>query len=180
MNCFWYCQTEEYKKKILEDFNNFKGGGIKMENITLGIIYTFKTFGTNKAKSVLLDFLSEYTNTPKEHYSQQKLIRIIRSAFADYIRFCDNPGYEIYSYFDAKRYKEDLKVYNYKLYKEYQESEDIFDDDTQALIITLCNTQVKELDKKTKNYKYINGFHKADGFLKEVLDKLEKRKEESF
>lgn len=151
-----------------------------MEDMTLGIIYTFKNFGTNNAKEILIDFMSKYTMTPKEYYSKLELIRIIRSAFVDYIRFCDNPGYEIYSYFDAKKQKEDLKIYNYKLYKEYQESEDIFDDDTQALIATLCNTQVKEFDKETKKYKYINGFYDAEGFLKEVLDKLEKRKEESF
>lgn len=147
-----------------------------MEDMTLGIIYTFKNFGTNKAKSVLINFMSEYTNTPKEHYSQQNLIMIIRNAFVDYIRSCDNPGYEIYSYFDVKRQKENLKIYNYKLYKECQESEDIFDDDTQALIVTLCNTKVKELDKETKNYRYINGFHDVNGFLKETLDKLKEEK----
>ena len=43
-----------------------KNKSTEMEDIELGIIYALKR-GEN-----VIDFLSEYTGTPKEHYSEKK------------------------------------------------------------------------------------------------------------
>lgn len=56
-----------------------------MDDLTLGIIDAVKR-GKKSGKESIIDFLSEYTGTPKEHYSDSKLIQIIRNAFIDYLK----------------------------------------------------------------------------------------------
>ena len=79
-----------------------------MDNLTLGIIYAVKHSGKT-AKESIVDFLSEYTATPKEHYSDGELVRIIRDAFVDYLKTADNPAFDVWQYFDAKRQQENFK-----------------------------------------------------------------------
>lgn len=43
-----------------------------MDDLTLGIIDAVKR-GKKSGKESIIDFLSEYTGTPKEHYSDSKL-----------------------------------------------------------------------------------------------------------
>ena len=66
-----------------------------MDNLTLGIIYAVKHSGKT-AKESIVDFLSEYTATPKEHYSDGELVRIIRDAFVDYLKTADNPAFDVW------------------------------------------------------------------------------------
>lgn len=69
-----------------------------MDDLTLGIIDAVKR-GKKSGKESIIDFLSEYTGTPKEHYSDSKLIQIIRNAFIDYLKTADNPAFEVWQYF---------------------------------------------------------------------------------
>lgn len=45
-----------------------------MDDLTLGLIYAAK-HSEKSAKESIIDFLSEYIETPKEYYSDGELIR---------------------------------------------------------------------------------------------------------
>lgn len=122
-----------------------------MDNLTLGIIYAVKHSGKT-AKESIVDFLSEYTATPKEHYSDNELVRIIRDAFIDYLKTADNPAFDVWQYFDAKRQQENFKDVFPVQQKKYAERDNLFDIDTEGIISALRLSHVKE------NGNYINGF----------------------
>jgi len=44
-----------------------------MDDLTLGLIYAIK-HSKKSAKESIVDFLSEYTGTPKEHYSDREVV----------------------------------------------------------------------------------------------------------
>lgn len=91
-----------------------------MDDLTLGIIDAVKR-GKKSGKESIIDFLSEYTGTPKEYYSDGELIRIIRNAFVDYLKTADNPAFEVWQYFDAKRQQENFKDVFPEQHKKYAE-----------------------------------------------------------
>lgn len=122
-----------------------------MEDLTLGIIYAVKQ-SDKSARESIVDFLSEYTGTPKEYYSDNELIRIIRNAFVDYLKTADNPAFDVWQYFDAKRQKENFKDVFPEQHKKYAERDNCMDIDTEAIISALRLSHVQE------NGKYINGF----------------------
>lgn len=122
-----------------------------MDNLTLGIIYAVKHSGKT-AKESIVDFLSEYTATPKEHYSDNELVRIIRDAFIDYLKTADNPAFDVWQYFDAKRQQENFKDVFPVQQKKYAERDNLFDIDTEGIISALRLSHVKE------NGNYVNGF----------------------
>lgn len=122
-----------------------------MDDLTLGLIYTVKYSGKS-AKESIIDFLSKYTETPKEYYSDGELIRIIRNAFVDYLKTVDNPAFEVWQYFDAKRQKENFKDVFPEQHKKYAERDNCIDIDTEAIISAFRLTCVQ------KDGKYVNGF----------------------
>lgn len=122
-----------------------------MENLTLGIIYALKNSGKSSKESII-DFLSEYSGTPKEYYSDGQIIRIIRDSFIDYLRTSDNPAFDVWQYFDAKQQRENFKDVFPEQYKKYYENDGTMDIDTESIISALRLTHVRE------NNKYINGF----------------------
>lgn len=65
--------------------------GEVMNDLTLGLIYAVK-HSEKSAKESIIDFLSEYTGTPKQYYSDNELVRIIRDSFVDYLKTADNPA----------------------------------------------------------------------------------------
>ena len=73
-----------------------------MNDLTLGLIYAVK-HSEKSARESIIDFLSEYTGTPKEYYSDNELVRIIRDSFVDYLKTADKPAFDVWQYFDAKR-----------------------------------------------------------------------------
>ena len=77
-----------------------------MDDLTLGIIYAIKHNGNSKES--IVDFLSEYTGTPKEYYSDGQIKRIMRDRFVDYLKTADDPAYNVWEYFDAKRMAENF------------------------------------------------------------------------
>ena len=126
-----------------------------MDNLTLGIIYAVKHSGKT-AKESIVDFLSEYTATPKEHYSDGELVRIIRDAFVDYLKTADNPAFDVWQYFDAKRQQENFKDVFPVQQKKYTEQDNLFDIDTEGIISALRLSHVKE------NGNYLNGLRHCD------------------
>ena len=122
-----------------------------MDDLTLGIIDAVKR-GKKSGKESIIDFLSEYTGTPKEHYSDSKLIQIIRNAFIDYLKTADNPAFEVWQYFDAKRQQENFKDVFPEQHKKYAERDNCMDIDTEAIISAFRLTCVQ------KDGKYVNGF----------------------
>lgn len=124
-----------------------------MEKLTLGIIYAIKHINNNKSsKESIVDFLSEYTGTPKEYYTERELVGIIRNAFVDYLRTAENPAFDVWQYFDAKRQAENFKDVFPKQHEKYKERDDCFDIDTEGILSALRLSKVKE------NGKYVNGF----------------------
>lgn len=126
-----------------------------MDDLTLGLIYAVKHNGKS-AKESIIDFLSEYTGTPKEYYSDGELIRIIRNAFVDYLKTADNPAFEVWQYFDAKRQKENFKDVFPEQHKKYAERDNCIDIDTEAIISAFRLTCVQ------KDGKYVNGFRNME------------------
>ena len=122
-----------------------------MDDLTLGLIYAVKHSGKT-AKESIIDFLSEYTGTPKKYYSDSELIRIIRNAFVDYLKTADNPAFEVWQYFDAKRQQENYKDVFPEQYKKYAERDNLLDIDTEAILSAFRLTYVR------KDSKYVNGF----------------------
>lgn len=125
-----------------------------MDDLTLGIIDAVKR-GKKSGKESIIDFLSEYTGTPKEHYSDGELIRIIRNAFVDYLKTADNPAFEVWQYFDAKRQQENFKDVFPEQHKKYAERDNCMDIDTEAIISAFRLTCVQ------KDGKYVNGFRES-------------------
>lgn len=125
-----------------------------MDDLTLGIIDAVKYSGKS-AKESIIDFLSEYTGTPKEYYSDGELIRIIRNAFVDYLKTADNPSFEVWQYFDAKRQQENFKDVFPEQQKKYAERDNCMDIDTEAIISAFRLTRVQ------KDGKYVNGFREG-------------------
>lgn len=122
-----------------------------MDDLTLGIIDAVKR-GKKSGKESIIDFLSEYTGTPKEYYSDGELIRIIRNAFVDYLKTADNPAFEVWKYFDAKRQQENFKDVFPEQHKKYAERDNCMDIDTEAILSAFCLACVQ------KDGKYVNGF----------------------
>lgn len=122
-----------------------------MDNMTLGIIDAVKR-GKKSGKESIIDFLSEYTGTPKEYYSDGELIRIIRNAFVDYLKTADNPAFDVWQYFDAKRQQENFKDVFPAQDKKYAKRDNCMGIDTEAILSAFCLACVQE------NGKYVNGF----------------------
>lgn len=125
-----------------------------MDDLTLGIINAVKR-GEKSAKESIIDFLSKYTGTPKEYYSDGELIRIIRNAFVDYLKTADNPAFEVWQYFDTKRQKENFKDVFPEQHKKYAERDNCMDIDTEAILSAFRLTRVQE------DGKYVNGFRES-------------------
>lgn len=125
-----------------------------MDDLTLGIIDAVKR-GEKSGKESIIDFLSEYTGTPKEYYSDNELIRIIRNAFVDYLKTADNPAFDVWQYFDAKRQKENFKDVFPEQHKKYAERDNCMDIDTEAILSAFRLALVQ------KDGKYVNGFRES-------------------
>lgn len=126
-----------------------------MEDLTLGLIYAVKQ-SEKSAKESIVDFLPEYTGTPKEYYSDGELVRIIRDAFVDYLKTADKPSFDVWQYFDAKRQQENFKDVFPEQQKKYAERDGKMDIDTEAIISALRLSRVQE------NGKYVNGFRNME------------------
>ena len=122
-----------------------------MDDLTLGLIYAIK-HSKKSAKESIVDFLSEYSGTPKEHYSDREVVWIIRNAFIDYLKTADNPAFDMWQYFDAKRQKENFRDVFPEQHKQYIERSGVIDIDTESIISALCLSHVQE------NGQYVNGF----------------------
>ena len=107
--------------------------GEVMNDLTLGLIYAVKHSGKS-AKESIIDFLSEYTGTPKQYYSDNELVRIVRDSFVDYLKTADNPAFEVWQYFDAKRQQENFKDVFPEQHKKYAERDNCMDIDTEAIL----------------------------------------------
>lgn len=125
--------------------------GEVMNDLTLGLIYAVK-HSEKSAKESIIDFLSEYTGTPKQYYSDNELVRIIRDSFVDYLKTADKPAFDVWQYFDSKRQQENFKDVFPEQEKKYAKRDGKMDIDTEAIIsaFRLCHVQ--------ENGKYVNGF----------------------
>lgn len=125
--------------------------GEVMNDLTFGLIYAVK-HSEKSAKESIIDFLSEYTGTPKQYYSDNELVRIIRDSFVDYLKTADNPAFDVWQYFDAKRQQENFKDVFPEQHKKYAERDNCMDIDTEAILSAFRLACVQ------KDGKYVNGF----------------------
>lgn len=117
-----------------------------MEDSTLGTIYALKHADKSYDEAVI-DFWSEYTETPAKYYGKEVLMDIATNAIRDYISTADNPSYVLYMLFDYMHF--DCK----SLWKVDKDFDDRVRD---AIWTTLALTQVR------RDGKYINGFRELD------------------
>lgn len=85
----------------------------------------------------------------------QELIQIIRNAFIDYLKTADNPAFEVWQYFDAKRQQENFEDVFPAQHKKYAERDNCMDIDTEAILSAFRLTCVQ------KDGKYVNGFRES-------------------
>lgn len=126
-----------------------------MNDLTLGLIYAIK-HSEKSAKESIIDFLSEYTGTPKQYYSDNELVQIIRDSFVDYLKTADKPSFDVWQYFDAKRQQENFKEVFPDQAKKYAKRDGKMDIDTEAIISAFRLSRVQE------NGKYVNGFRNME------------------
>lgn len=118
-----------------------------MDNSTLGTIYTLK-HSKKEYDEAVIDYWSEYTDTPAKYYGKEILMDIAVKTIRDYISTADNPSYVLYNLFDCMHF--DCK----SLWKVDKD----FDDRVRnAIWNTLVMSQVKNSDGN-----YINGFRELD------------------
>lgn len=103
-----------------------------MNDLTLGLIYAVK-HSEKSAKESIIGFLSEYTGTPK----------------------ADNPAFDVWQYFDAKRQQENFKDVFPEQHKKYAERDNCMDIDTEAILSAFRLACVQ------KDGKYVNGFRES-------------------
>lgn len=123
-----------------------------MDNLTIGIIYAIKN-GMKGPCENIVSFLSAYTGTPREYYDDVELKKILQQSFIDYLKTADNPSFDVWQFFEAKRHRENYREIFPKHAKEQEEKLHFLDDDSEAIISALRMTAVQ------KDGKYINGFY---------------------
>lgn len=101
-----------------------------MNDMTLGLIYAIKHREDQTMEEAAVDFLSNYTDTPKQQYNQNVLRFVLRVCFSDYIGAADHPSSVMEEFF--------------KYCDKYGE--------IQGILTTL------ELVKVRDHGKYVNGF----------------------
>lgn len=101
-----------------------------MNDMTLGLIYAIKHRENQTVEESAVDFLSNYTDTPKQQYSQNVLRYVLRVCFSDYIGSSDHPNSVMEDFF--------------KFCDKYGEIQGIL--------------TVFELTKVRESGKYVNGF----------------------
>lgn len=111
-----------------------------LSEMSIGVIYAAKIGKGNTYREKVANFMSKYTDTPVNYYGKYELDRIMVNAFAELLNCAEHPGAIFYEYFAWIH----QSATNY--------------DDFDAMCTALSNVQVKEKDKITGEYKYINGF----------------------
>ena len=113
-----------------------------MNDLTIGIILAVKHGYKNgeTPEQDIKNFLSDYTETQIEHYTDSVLLRILISCFPEYIREHKNPSWAVTEFFISK-------------YSHFESQDDI-----TAIINCFHMAQVRDRDNEG-NYIYVNGFH---------------------
>ena len=65
-----------------------------MTDHTINIIKSIKRSGKVWSQAVA-EYMSEYSGSPVEEYTETELNRILKEAFLDYLTTCDSPSMEI-------------------------------------------------------------------------------------
>lgn len=109
-----------------------------MTDLTLGIIYTIKQFGSNDSQ--IQRYLRKYYNNSWD-YQREEIDKILRECCADYISTTDNPAAE------ARRY-----FLNSNSFLHFEINE-------HSRMINFL-----QFAKVRREEKYINGFRELEGF----------------
>ena len=102
-----------------------------------GIIWIIKNKGYSR--EAIIDFMHEYTNTPKEYYTDYIFSQIMEQTMIEAVRYALYPSSIISDYFCWKK-----DPWNYNEF--------------EAICAALGNIKVREKDIETGDYYYINGF----------------------
>lgn len=122
-----------------------------MEDMTLGVIHAIKT-GMKSPKENVIDFMSKWSSTDPKYYTDNEVKRILQMVFIDYLKTADNPSFDVYQFFEAKKSMENYRSVYPKQAKEFAEKMSAMDDDSEAIMTALRMSAVM------KDGKYINGF----------------------
>lgn len=108
-----------------------------MDNLTLNLIYALKQRRFEKGTLIeeAIAFLSEYTITPPQYYTDSEMERISQMVFVEYLRTARNPAFEVERFFEIQNRHRNT---------------------TLAILECLRNTQVRD------EHGFINGFREGD------------------
>lgn len=115
-----------------------------MSKKTVGIIYAIKRGNSSRLQNVI-SFMSQFTNTPPEHYNIENLTIIVKQAFMELLDHVEHPSALFSEFF---RYEQAP----WKM------------SDFDAMCAAIDETQVKRLNYDTNEYEYINGFRKVEEY----------------
>ena len=73
-----------------------------MTDLSLGIIYAIKQSGKPWNQAVA-EYMSNYSGSPIEDYTETKLNQILKSTFLDYISTCDKPNEDVETLFEMMK-----------------------------------------------------------------------------
>lgn len=122
-----------------------------MTDRTLGIIYAIKQ-GNLTARQNIVEFMSRYDGVSKNYYCDANLIPLIEETFLDYLETADDPVSDVRQYFASKGKARNFYRFYPARAAQYEEKQQSFGMDTDAVIAALCLTDVM------KDGKYVNGF----------------------
>lgn len=114
-----------------------------MDKMTSGIIYTIKQKGCSREE--VAKFMHYYTDTPIDYYTDEIIDNLMERTITEAIRYNEKPASIIYEYFYWRR-----EPWCYS--------------DFEAICAALSSIQVKEINPKTGDLEYINGFRPIETF----------------
>lgn len=75
-----------------------------MREETTDLIYAIKKNEQHreKLKEIVIDFYSEYSDTPRSEYTDSIVFNLVKTAFLDYLSTADKPEREMAAYFNKQ------------------------------------------------------------------------------
>lgn len=117
-----------------------------MDKMTVGIIYALKANKYEDYKESVAQFMMQYSGAPRDAYYDARIENLVENAFAHSLNYLQYPSGLVNEYFRLLH-----DPWNYSHFEAMC-----------AVLTTML--AVKEFNKATKKYEYINGFYPLTDF----------------
>lgn len=137
-----------------------------MEKFTQEFILNLKHRNGNEINlyDAAINFMSKETDTPKEHYDEHKVYKIVKEFFADFVRTNEH---NTLLFYDFMEYLDRSIGCHYWVENGATSNREMLHNITNSMLIALQNVQVREHDENG-DYYCINGF--TDEVVRPICD----------